>query len=311
MNAPTEKTKQQVHSSRKLTMENMDRFKLLLRGVDWSRVYESNVVDESFDEFWSEFSQLYELCFPVTVCKLNRNIHRINGYMTPGLLISRISKNNLHKNSLLNPTPENMNRFRVYRNLYNTLMRKSKAKYFEENLLANVKNPKKTWDLLKEATVGSKQNKKIDSLTVNGNLVLDQQLIAEEFNSFFTSIGNTISESVRPTAADPINMMPDLPNITELNLSNIEPGLLCDLVKTFEPKTSCDLDGISIKLLKHVIQDICTPLAHIFNLSIIHGKFPSKLKTSRTVPIFKAGSPLLCDNYRPISLLSTLSKLLE
>ncbi len=37
----------------------------------------------------------------------------------------------------------------------------------------------------------------------------------------------------------------------------------------------------------------------------------SKLKTSRTVPIFKAGSPLLCDNYRPISLLSTLSKLLE
>ena len=177
--------------------------------------------------------------------------------------------------------------------------------------LANVKNPKKTWDLLKEATVGSKQSKKIDSLTVNGNLVMDQQLIAEEFNSFFTSIGNTISESVRPTATDPIHMMPDLPNLTELNLSNIEPGLLCDLVKSFEPKTSCDLDGISIKLLKHVIQDICTPLAHIFNLSTIHGKFPSKLKTSRTVPIFKAGSPLICDNYRPISLLSTLSKLLE
>ncbi len=35
------------------------------------------------------------------------------------------------------------------------------------------------------------------------------------------------------------------------------------------------------------------------------------VKTSRTVPIFKADSPLLCDNYRPISLLSTLSKLLE
>jgi len=152
MNTATEKTKQQIHSSRKITMENMERFKLLLRGVDWSRVYGSNVVDESFDAFWTEFSQLYELCFPVTMCKLNRNIHRINGYMTPGLLISRISKNNLHKNSLLNPTPENINRFRVYRNLYNTLMRKSKAKYFEENLLANVKNPKKTWDLLKEAT---------------------------------------------------------------------------------------------------------------------------------------------------------------
>ncbi len=50
---------------------------------------------------------------------------------------------------------------------------------------------------------------------------------------------------------------------------------------------------------------------NIFNLSLASGTFPSKLKTSRTVPIFKAGSPLLCDNYRPISLLSTLSKLLE
>ncbi len=61
--------------------------------------------------------------------------------------------------------------------------------------------------------------------------------------------------------------------------------------------SNCDLDGISIKLLKQIITEICVPLAHIFNLSIANGTFPSKLKTSRTVPIFKAGSLLLCDNY--------------
>jgi hypothetical protein len=54
----------------------------------------------------------------------------------------------------------NIARFRNYRNLYNTLVRKSKAKYFEENLNANVKNPKKTWELLREATVITKPNKK-------------------------------------------------------------------------------------------------------------------------------------------------------
>jgi len=105
--------------------------------------------------------------------------------------------------------------------------------------------------------------------------------------------------------------MPDLPDLAELSLTNIEPNTLCELLKTFESKASCDLEGISIKLLKHIIFAISIPLAHIFNLSINFGTFPSKLKTSRTVPIFKAGSPLLCDNYRPISLLSTLSKLLE
>jgi hypothetical protein len=105
--------------------------------------------------------------------------------------------------------------------------------------------------------------------------------------------------------------VPIYPNVTNLNLDLIGPLQLCELVKTFESKTSCDLDGLSTKLLKHIISDICQPLAHIFNLSTSTGTFPSMLKTSRTVPIFKAGSPLLCDNYRPISLLSTLSKLLE
>jgi hypothetical protein len=105
--------------------------------------------------------------------------------------------------------------------------------------------------------------------------------------------------------------MPDNPNVTRLNFDIIGPYQPCERVKTFESKTSCDLDGISFKLLKHIISEICHPLADIFNLSTSTGTFPSMLKTSCTVPIFKAGSPLLCDNYRPISLLITLSKLLD
>jgi len=231
--------------------------------------------------------------------------------MTAGLLISRNTKNKLHKIAVLNPDPMNVDKLKTYRNIYNATLRKSKRLYFEENLKANVKNPKKTWDLLKEATVGKKTTNKIEKISVNGNLISEPQVIAEEFNSFFTSIGSTIAESVRPTTIDPLDLVPTLPNIVNMEFATIGPSFLCDLVKTFDSKSSCDLDGISLRLLKHVIYEICSPLAHIFNLSILNGIFPSQLKCSRTVPIFKAGSPLLCDNYRPISLLSTLSKLLE
>jgi hypothetical protein len=103
--------------------------------------------------------------------------------------------------------------------------------------------------------------------------------------------------------------MPDNPNISSLNFDIIGPYQLCEIVKTFESKMSCDLDGISIKLIRHIISEICHPLAHIFNLSTSTDTFPSMLKTSHTVSFFKVGSPLLCDNYRPISILSTLSKL--
>jgi hypothetical protein len=164
---------------------------------------------------------------------------------------------------------------------------------------------------LKEVTVGTKHRKKIDKISVNGEQISDPLLIAEEFNSFFTNIGKTIFDSVRPTSVDPIDLMPEYPNLNSLEFTEVGPNHLCEIIKTFQTKSSCDLDRISIKLLKHVIFDVSVPLSHIFNLSLASGNFPSKLKTSRTVPIFKAGSPLLCDNYRPISLLSTLSKLLE
>ena len=74
---------------------------------------------------------------------------------------------------------------------------------------------------------------------------------------------------------------------------------------------SPDLDGLSLQLIKFIISDINIPLSHIFNLSFDTGIFPEKLKECHTVPIFKAGDAKLCDKYRPISLVNTLSKILE
>ena len=56
---------------------------------------------------------------------------------------------------------------------------------------------------------------------------------------------------------------------------------------------------------------ICTPLQHIFNLSFSTGQHPDILKISKTIPIYKKGSRLSVSNYRPISLLSNLNKILE
>ena len=68
-----------------------------------------------------------------------------------------------------------------------------------------------------------------------------------------------------------------------------------------------------MELLKFVAFEIRRPLAHIFNLSINAGKFPSALKKSRTVPvpIFNGGDAELCDYYRPISLQNSIAKILE
>jgi hypothetical protein len=76
-------------------------------------------------------------------------------------------------------------------------------------------------------------------------------------------------------------------------------------------KNSCDVNGVSTKMIKSVGNEISLPLSHIINLSLTNGVFPSQLKNCCVIPIFKAGDHTECDNYRPISLLSSISKVLE
>ena len=78
-----------------------------------------------------------------------------------------------------------------------------------------------------------------------------------------------------------------------------------------DSKSSTDANGISTIILKTIKYQIAEPLSHLFTLSVTTGVFPSKLKISRTIPIFKAGEHTCCVNYRPISLLSSISKILE
>ena len=70
-------------------------------------------------------------------------------------------------------------------------------------------------------------------------------------------------------------------------------------------------DGIAPGIIKSVFYALTRPLMHIFDLSLKKGIFPVKLKIARVTPIFKSGEKELVGNYRPISVLSSFSKLLE
>jgi len=313
MQLPNSKQKTKIKPTfrRNFSSNNVQNFKTSLSGSNWQPIYDSNDVDVSFDLFWKIFNELYELNFPLKKFKFNKNIHKINDYLTSGLLISRKNKMELCKKAAKERTIEALNTYKNYRNIYNNLVRLSKKMYFDSNFTKFKKNPKKTWELLKEAANLNSSNDSVERLRVNNEDVTDPGLMAEHFNDFFVKIGKEISDSISETDVKPESFMPDLPDLNELELNEIHSTLIRDIIKSFTSKGSLDSDGLSTKLLKNISNEICGPLAHIFNLSVQQGIFPNKLKRSRTVPIFKSGDPTTCDNYRPISLLSTLSKILE
>ena len=79
----------------------------------------------------------------------------------------------------------------------------------------------------------------------------------------------------------------------------------------FNLKKTCDITGISVWLLQKIITSISVPLTHIFSTSFSMGIVPQQLKTAKVIPVFKSGWKDSMDNYRPISLLSCFSKILE
>jgi len=305
------KVKPKVVFKRSFNQHNVTNFKNALRNLNWLDTLNKTDVDTAFGCFWETFSDLYNLHFPLVKFKFNSNIHKINNYMTAGLLISRQTKLELCKKAAKERSQEATQKYRKYRNLFNTLIRLSKKMYFGSNLNLHRKNPKKTWDLLKEAANLSKSTDGVEKIISNNITITDPGQIAEKFNDFFVKVGTSISNSISKTEAKPEDFMPNLPDLQNLEFEHITPTHICDIIKSLQAKNSMDSDGISSNLLKKVSLEISIPLSHIFNLSIEHGTFPSKLKKSRTVPIFKSGDPTTCDNYRPISLLSQISKILE
>ena len=71
------------------------------------------------------------------------------------------------------------------------------------------------------------------------------------------------------------------------------------------------VDGIAPKILKETVEQICTPLAHVFNMSLQEGIVPLEWKEANIIPLFKKGPRNKSVNYRPVSLTSVICKVLE
>jgi Reverse transcriptase (RNA-dependent DNA polymerase) len=313
LNFCKKKCKTDQQKSRLITNANLVQFRESLSNLHWNDVTLSNNVDDCYKLFWDPFKSLYDLHFPMVTKRFNRNFHKINAFMTQGLIVSRRTKINLLKISLNDPSNENKLKYKTYRNLYNKLVRVRKKDFFHERLNKSQRNPKKMWEILNELTGKklSKSGTKIEKICSAGETITGSLNIANEFNKFFCSVGEKISNSVENTTAKPEDYLRPNPNTNPLEFGVFTQAEFINIINSMEPKSSADINGLSNKILKFVKFEISKPLVHLFNLSLTTGKFPSELKCSKTVPIFKAGDNSMCDNYRPISLLSSLSKVLE
>ena len=94
-------------------------------------------------------------------------------------------------------------------------------------------------------------------------------------------------------------------------ISAITENEIVVIINNFKSKNSSGKDGISNKLLKSIKGEVSKPLTIIINQCLETGIFPDALKIAKVKPLYKKGDSCCFNNYRPISLLPTISKIFE
>jgi len=133
--------------------------------------------------------------------------------------------------------------------------------------------------------------------------------LPNDINAHFMKIGPTLGNSIPETAGsfeDFIN-----PSISSFPLKETNVGVVHQLIKSLALNKATGLDGISIRLLREAADIVVPSLTNITNLSIRSGVFPDKWKVAIVLPVYKDDIKSEASNYRPISILPIVSKIIE
>jgi hypothetical protein len=168
-------------------------------------------------------------------------------------------------------------------------------------------DPKKLWKVINGPLIN-----RVQRLPSGGKLEDDSR--AEELRNFFSNKVETIVEEINVSISGPKNPhYLDKYSVSSV-LSCFQPLSMDELLRIISksPSTTCHLDPIKSALVKENIEVLAEPLLHIVNCSLKVG-MPKSLKEALITPILKNAKldPTSVNNYRPVSNLTFLSKIIE
>ena len=172
---------------------------------------------------------------------------------------------------------------------------------------------KNLWKIINKIT-GKVNNKLdvIDHIKIDNIRCYNSQLIANEFGYFFSSVGKKYSSKIPKAKLSSTHYLDKIKcENKSIYLVPTNPYELDKVISKLPNKSSSGYDNVNNILLKKLRQELVIPLAIICNTSMSTGKFPKQMKTAIVIPLYKSKEREYVNNYRPISLLLTVSKLLE
>lgn len=290
--------------------KTVEELRLRLQEQDWSNVILEENVEAAYNMFSNILHITIEITCPHKPAKQKKTaMKNIWDAESQALKISYIEALN---KELITGHPDDKKETARRKKTYDTKL-KTLRKQTNINFIERSDNKSKAiWNIINGERKEKPTKTHLKELKIRNEIIKSPEEIANHMNSFFATVAdNTLSHNKSLKLVQTITRVNNPPITQKLSFSTTNENEILHIINTLKPKTSAGDDEFSAKVIKQCKNEIVTPLTNIINKSLTQGKFPNKLKLSKIYPKYKSGPTNDVTSYRPISLTSTFSKILE
>lgn len=282
-----------------------------LNEIDWSIIDNCNDIDSAVEAWNNVFSEVANRHAPIKKTRV-KGLHA--PWMTPILSDAMRDRDFHHRKAVKTNSKFHWDQFKKIKNFTNNLVKKCKSDYYINLINQNKRNANALWSTLNEIT-SRKSRSPVTCIEVDGVQYHQAYSIAETLNSHFCSIGSKLIGKLKSGVAI-ATLQLRVPDSTNLNIDGfafhpVEDHFVRNQLSKLKTNKATGLDRINARLLKDSAVQVTPVLTNLFNRSLLSSTFPSAWKSGKVVPLFKSGQRCNPGNYRPITVLPTVSKILE
>lgn len=296
-----EKPKVQIVFKRVFSQENKRDFITRLENTDWNGLYDidNSNVNKQWELFHGTFLFHFNSSFPIK--KQVQMAKNIKNKASSGPEVIECKRRLDLLYTLCNVNPAYKEEYKKVKKEYNIKLVNNRAKLYQQRINSSDDKNKCTWNIVNE--IKGKPNSAVKDIKMTGKPCQ----IANEINNFMINAPKILLQQLQN--------VPFSCSITgcggSMYIGPVASGYVLKVVENFKNKSSSGDDDVPMSVVKTCIQTIIDPLTHIINNSLRCGIFPNKLKVALVKPLLKKGDASKIENYRPISILVSFSKIFE
>ena len=286
---------------------NKGIFQTLVETEDWTHFYTLANPIELWDFLLSVVQKHIDIMCPIKFIKIRTNSPP---WITQDVIESINDRNHLYSKMQIKIDDGDMTQARRARNRTNKLILNAKADYIKTTLGQHKDDPKKFWRILNSTLLKGDKDMSNVVFDIGNNTYSSPDTTCEMMNSHFASVGRKLHAQFDTDNVDGRYESIYNVNVCDDDIVFYENDIV-KIVKDIDVHKGSGIDFLPTFILKDCFEKIPKQLTYLFNQSLKLAIFPQSWAIATITPIPKVGNKHLVNNWRPISIIPLIGKLME